>query len=157
MYSIVDPASATDYTASSGTLNFSQEFGSTFRGTSQPATAFNSVGNGRVFFIGTRFNAPGSTCVSSFDSILYALTALNGDAAYDFNNDGSEDLSTLITGTRVTGVQTQGGQLIMGGSGGLGATPQASVNDPSAPPPSAPSPAVITTTALIVGGNTCWQ
>jgi hypothetical protein len=155
MFGIEDPASATDYDAESGTTNFELEFGSTFRGTVQPATAFNEVGNGRVFFIGTRFNAPGAICVSSFDSILYALGALSGDAVYDFNSDGTADLSTLVEGTRITGIQTQGGELIMGGSGGLGSSPQASVNSPTAPSPSAPTPASVTTTSLIMGGNVC--
>ena len=65
-----------------------------FRGTVQPATAFSetAAGKGRVFFGGTRFNRPASTyappvppfpCRSSFDSILYALGAQSGLAAYN--------------------------------------------------------------------------
>jgi hypothetical protein len=65
-----------------------------FRGTVQPATAYSETdpGAGRVFFGGTRFNPPASPyappvppypCRSSFDSILYALGAQSGLAAYD--------------------------------------------------------------------------
>jgi hypothetical protein len=54
------------------------------------STASTTVG--RVFFGGTRFNRPSSTfappvppfpCRSSFDSIIYALGAQSGLAAYD--------------------------------------------------------------------------
>jgi hypothetical protein len=65
-----------------------------FRGTVQPSTAYSDTmaGAGRVFFGGTRFNGPNSTfappvppfpCRSSFDSIIYALGAQSGLAAYN--------------------------------------------------------------------------
>ncbi|HET9316253.1 MAG TPA: hypothetical protein VFQ51_11735, partial [Vicinamibacteria bacterium] len=61
---------------------FTKTFIDRFRGTAQPATAFTDDDLGRVFFVGTRFNPPGSTfapppppCRSSFDSILFALGA----------------------------------------------------------------------------------
>jgi hypothetical protein len=73
---------------------FTITFESGFKGTVQPATAYSetSAGLGRVFFGGTRFNAPNTPnappvppypCRSSFDSILYAVGAETGLAAYD--------------------------------------------------------------------------
>lgn len=62
-----------------------------FRGTAQPATAFNASGLGRVFFIGTVFKP----CVDPpFESILYAVTAATGDATYDLTN--GDDRSVRI-------------------------------------------------------------
>jgi hypothetical protein len=85
-----------------------------FRGTIQPATAFecSSISSGtcqdplgRVFFAGTRLNLPNTVfapptplacglgdypCRSSFDSIIYALGAKTGLAAYDLNAAGDD-------------------------------------------------------------------
>jgi hypothetical protein len=85
-----------------------------FRGTIQPATAFEcsniTTGTcqdpvGRVFFGGTRLNLPNTVfapptplacgigsypCRSSFDSIIYALGAKTGLAAYDLNASGDD-------------------------------------------------------------------
>jgi hypothetical protein len=85
-----------------------------FRGTIQPATAFEcssiTTGTcndplGRVFFAGTRLNLPNTVfapptplacglgdypCRSSFDSIIYALGAKTGLAAYDLNAAGDD-------------------------------------------------------------------
>jgi hypothetical protein len=59
-----------------------------YRGTVQPTTAFNANGLGRVFFTGTRFNPPGASCVSTFSSIIFAVTAGTAQAAYDLNAVG---------------------------------------------------------------------
>src|SRR5262249_44655841 len=45
-----------------------------YRGTVQPSTAFNANQLGRVFFTGTRFNPPGANCISTFSSIIFAVT-----------------------------------------------------------------------------------
>jgi hypothetical protein len=86
---------------------FAREFETSFRGTVQPATIFQDPQEtkGAVFFVGTRFNAPGTQfappksatnpCRSSFDSIFYALGAFSGNAAYDLNS-GSEDDAYVI-------------------------------------------------------------
>ncbi|MGE0456185.1 MAG: hypothetical protein AB7O37_22445 [Vicinamibacteria bacterium] len=80
--------------ASPAVFLFSQEFDTNFRGTLQPATAFTTDQLARVFFGGTRFNEPGSLfapvpypCRSSFDSVIYAVGAETGGAAYDFGGD----------------------------------------------------------------------
>jgi hypothetical protein len=100
-----------------------------FRGTSQPATAFNEEGKGRVFFVGTQFNPVNVACISSFDSILFALTAGTGAAAYDLGlSPGVGAAYTTFTGEKVTGVQVVGGQLAL----------DQGINVGSAPPPPAP-------------------
>jgi len=81
---------------------------SVFRGDVQPATAFdnaNGVQRGVVFFAGNRLNLPNSAfapptpfkyctgqypCRSSYDSIVYALGASSGQAAYNLGgSDGA--------------------------------------------------------------------
>jgi hypothetical protein len=108
------------------------DFPSGFRGTVQPATVFNANGKPRVFFAGTRFNPTGSDCVSSFDSVIFALEGATGLAAYDLNSSG-DDSSVTITNQRVNAVRTSGGQLVT--DFGLGA---------QVPPPP-PAPPVVTT------------
>jgi hypothetical protein len=90
-----------------------------FRGTVQPATVYSdktdSTGKvlGRVFFAGTRFNAPNSAfapptppypCRSSFDSILYALGAETGLAAY---NLASNEDHVIFEDSRIAAISTQ--------------------------------------------------
>jgi hypothetical protein len=113
---------------------FTLDFPNGFRGTVQPATSFNADGSGRVFFAGTRFNPvstpnapPPPPCVSSFDSILFAVGAESGGAAYDLNSVG-DDRSVQVTGQRIQAVRVSGGQLVV--DTGLGAQ--------NAPPPPAP-------------------
>jgi hypothetical protein len=97
--------------------DFVIEFQTGFRGTVQPATAYSDASSttvlGRVFFAGTRFNAPNSAyappvppypCRSSFDSILYALGAESGLAAYDlaYGND-----YVIFQDSRIAAISTQ--------------------------------------------------
>ncbi len=88
-----------------------------FRGTAQPATAFTSDTPPRavVFFVGTRFNPPGSAfapvpppypCSSTFDSILYALGSRSGQAAYDLNSAG-DDAYSIYRDSRIVALTTQ--------------------------------------------------
>jgi hypothetical protein len=92
-----------------------------FRGTIQPATAFEDVGGtfeGRVFYGGTRLNLPNTVfapltplacgqgdypCRSSFDSILYALGAKTGLAAYDLNASG-DDAYRIFRDNRIAAI-----------------------------------------------------
>jgi hypothetical protein len=106
---------------------FPIDFPVNFRGTVQPATAFNAGGFGRVFFAGTKFNPAGTSCASSFDSVVSALEAATGGAAYDLNASG-DDRSVLLTGQRVNAIQVVGGKLVV--DMGLGAQ--------NPPPPPAP-------------------
>lgn len=126
------------------------------RGTVQPATAFNDQGQGRVFFVGTRFNFTDITCISSFDTFLFGLGAVSGSAVYDFNNDGTLDLSTIIQGVRATVLQTAGGQVLIGDSGGIGRAP--SPPPPPASPfpsPAAAQPSQVLTTDMKPGSPVC--
>jgi hypothetical protein len=117
-----------------------------YRGTTQPATAFGDLDGtlGRVFFAGTRYNLPGTAnapapppCRSSFDSIVFAVGAETGLAAYDLNAAG-DDRYAEIPGQRVQAVRVSGGRLVI--DTGLGAQ---QAPPPPAPPeeqPDAPSP-----------------
>jgi hypothetical protein len=125
-----------------------------YRGTSQPVTAYNAQGQPRVFFAATRFNPAGaSSCLSSFDTIFFALGAVSGDAVYDFNADGTSDLYVEFANMRTTGLQTIGGSVYMGESGALGARPQPTPNPSPTPTPTPPTPPYIITMAQRSGGG----
>ena len=106
-----------------------------FRGTVQPATAFQcgdvtvdeTTGQvqcndkvGRVFFAGTRLSPPNTTfspptplacgtgyypCRSQFDSIIYALGAETGSAAFDLNAGTDEDAYRVFRDSRLSAIQ----------------------------------------------------
>lgn len=101
-----------------------------FRGTVQPAAAFecpSGVGNcspilGRVFLAGTRLSEPNTRyapptpfacggpfypCRSQFDSIIYALGATTGLAAYDMNASG-DDAYRIFRDSRIVAIGMQG-------------------------------------------------
>ena len=87
-----------------------------------------------MFFAGTRFNPPGTPnaptpppCVSSFDSVLFAVGAESGGAAYDLNAAG-DDRSIQLNRQRIQAVRVSGGRLVV--DTGLSAQ--------NAPPPPAP-------------------
>ena len=128
-----------------------------YRGTVQPATAFNAEGFARVFYLGTRYSGVTPDCLSRFDSILFGILGVSGGAAYDFNNDGSADLSVVITGDKATGLQAVGGQLLIGDSGGLGDPPGGPEPPPIQPSPKPPEPAEVVTNAVSAGSPVCRQ
>jgi hypothetical protein len=101
-----------------------------FRGTAQPATAFNASGFGRVFYIATKFT-PGASnnCKPEFNSALFALGAVTGQAAYALG--GGHDEYALLSGQKVNAVRGASGQLVLD-KGVLGAAP------PALPPAPAP-------------------
>jgi hypothetical protein len=113
------------------------DFPQGFRGTVQPATAFNANGKGRVFFAGTKFNPAGSSCASSFDSIIFALEAATGGAAFDLNASG-DDRSVTLTNQRINAVQVVAGKLVV--DMGLGAQNPPPPPTPPATAPPAPGP-----------------
>jgi hypothetical protein len=126
MWALEDQQSDTDITTDQAVTAFTRDFAGNvgtppssidgFRGTAQPATAFNDQGLGRVFFIGTKFNPPGANCVSSFDSVLFALGAVSGAAVYDLDASGTVgtgDEAVKITGQRVGAVRGARGQLVL--------------------------------------------
>ena len=103
---------------------FAKEFPALYRGTTQAATAFAEGGFGRVFIAGTRFNPPGTTnapppppCRSSFDSILFALGAASGNAAFDLNDGNDEYVE--YRDEKVMSVQAVRGHVVV--DRGLGA------------------------------------
>jgi hypothetical protein len=114
-----------------------------FRGTAQPATAFNATGLGRVFFIGTKFSdhdVQGSDCKSRFDSVLFAVGAVSGNAVYDLDNSGSitaADQSFMVSG-KINAIRGSMGQIILD-KGDIDSTGTAGVA-PQAPPAPAAAP-----------------
>ena len=100
-----------------GVIQWPVLFQPLFRGTAQPSTAYSddttsSTGTilGRVFFAGTRFNAPNTQyapvvppypCRSSFDTILYGLAAKSGLPAYSIG------AYAIFQGSRVVAVSTE--------------------------------------------------
>lgn len=112
---------------------FTKDFPNLYRGTSQPATAFTREELGRVFFGGTRFNPAGTVnapppppCRSSFSSIVFALGAATGNAAYDLNTSGTDEYMEYVD-EKIMSTQVVRGQLIV--DRGLGAE-----IDPTPPP-----------------------
>ena len=125
------------------------DFPQNFRGTVQPATAFNINGFARVFYAGTRFNPAGNQCASSFDSVISALQAATGGAAYDLVSGAGDDRFLTITGQRVNAVQVVGGQLVV--DMGLGAQNPPPAPAPPATAPPAPGPANVSMVANVPG------
>src|SRR6185295_1268701 len=111
--------------------------------------AFNATGKGRVFYAGTKFNPAGTQCASTFDSIIFALQASNGAAAYDLNSAG-DDRSITLTNQRVNAVQVVGGKLVV--DMGLGAqNPPPPPTPPVTMPPAAGSTANVSMVANVGG------
>ncbi len=114
-----------------------------FRGTTQPATAFNATELGRVFFVGTKFtdrNVAGGDCASRFDSVLFALGAVSGGAVFDLDSSGtvtSGDKSIMVSG-KVNAIRGSMGQIVLD-KGDVG-TAAGGVMAPPAPPAPAPAP-----------------
>jgi hypothetical protein len=143
LYGLRDEDLASDPSGSDGVngparVLFSIDLPDGFRGNVQPATSFTNTNPpaGRVFFAATRFNLPGTPnapppppCRSSFDSLLGAVGAETGQAAYDLNSSG-DDRFLQINQQRIQAVRVSGGQLVV--DMGLGAQ-----NPP--PPPAPPS------------------
>lgn len=150
-----------------------------FRGTAQPTTGFEcgsivtdpATGSqkcvdilGRVFFAGTRLSLPNTKyapptplacgtgqypCRSQFDSILYALGAKTGNAAYDLNAAG-DDAYRVFRDSRITAIQMQadpdpvsGGTTFVADEGQIKGTP-------APPPPPGVPPTANTSTANVV-------
>ena len=97
---------------------------------------FNDTGSGRVFYAGTALVDGGATCIFRFDTFLFALGALNGGAVYDFNSDSVADLGTVLQGTKTSGIQATGGQVLLSDSGEIG-------RPPAPPPPPGVPPAPV--------------
>jgi hypothetical protein len=145
-----------------------------FRGTVQPATTFElcspasptcTLALGRVFFGGTRLNLPGTAyapptpiacgdgtypCRSSFDSIVYALGAETGVAAYDINASG-DDAYRIYRDQRISAISMAGDPAQGGGSRLLVDEGQLSGAAPVAPPaPGVPPQSVQSGSASVI-------
>ena len=137
-----------------------------FRGTVQPATAYSETAStgtavvGRVFIGGTRFNGPNSIfappvppfpCRSSFDSILYALGAQSGLAAYNL----AYGTYQIFQDSRIVAISTQAapGASLLAKDEGLSKTGQ----PVQPPPPMGLSPSTQATQNIIMAPPTVGQ
>ncbi len=144
-----------------------------FRGTIQPATAFecsaivtgdcqNPVG--RVFFGGTRLSLPNTVfapptplacgtgdypCRSSFDSIIYALGAKTGLAAYDLNSSG-DDAYRIFRDNRISAIGMQADPDPASGGSSFNTDEGEMKGTPKPPPPPGVPPTATTATANVV-------
>ena len=90
-----------------------------YRGTAQPATAFNATGVGRVFFTGVKFfdqDVTTGNCKSGFDSVLFAVGAVTGSAVYDLDSNGSVtsgDRAVVLANTKVNAIRGSMGQIVL--------------------------------------------
>jgi hypothetical protein len=146
-----DPDS-TDLVTGPITVLFVKDLPNLYRGNVQPATAFTTDGSGRVFFAGSRLIPPGTQfapppppCRSSFDSILYAVGAATGNAAYDLNATGQDEYVEYQS-QKIQAVQVKGGIVVV--DRGLGAEVP--------PPPPAPPDVLVppTSGSVYMGLNT---
>jgi hypothetical protein len=149
IYGIQDPQGDAGNSLLAGTLAFTEQYPDLFRNRTQPAVAFNADGNGRVFFVGQRFNALNADCISSFDTLLFALGAETGAYIYDFDSGGA-DPYTIKTGMPPGAVSVQGGKVEVPALGG----------NPSPTPFTKPSPAPpdqpqIVTHSQTIGSPVC--
>ena len=140
---------ATDKVAGPVRVLFVKDLPNLYRGNVQPATAFTGIGEGRVFFAGSRFNPPGTQfapppppCRSSFDSILFALGAGSGNAAYDLNGTGQDEY-VEYSSQKVNAIQVKSGILVV--DRGLGA-------EVPPPPPAPPEILTAPTTGSVYAG-----
>lgn len=145
-----------------------------FRGTVQPASAFECNGIsagvcgapiiGRVFFAGTRLSLPNTKyapitplacgsgtypCRSQFDSIIYALGAETGQAAYDLNSAG-DDAYRIFRDSRIAAITVQADP--DPGRGGSSFAPDEGLmkGTPKPPPPPGVPPTATTATANVL-------
>lgn len=164
-YGVKDPLPETTYTPPPlGTLISGFPFNldtvppsaQRIRGTVQPATFFNESGKPRVFFAGTRFIPAGvGSCLSSFDTILFAVSGNTAGAVYDFTGDNVADLYTVLQGNRTTGITSGGGSVVLGESGALASAPTPTPNPSPTPTPGPPKPPTILSTNLRTNSPVC--
>jgi hypothetical protein len=143
-------------TSTTGTIDFPERF----RGSTQPLVANVGTGDANiVFFIGTQFDPAGTSpdatqdkCVSSFDSILFAVGAVSGNAAYDLQTGATDDRSAIWRGQKVQNLTARGGKVVLDTGLQAGSAP---------PPPPPPAPqsnsafASVSTTATRYGSPVC--
>jgi hypothetical protein len=156
MFAFNDPGGDTSF-VTPGTTQFTQDFPSPFRGTVQPATVFNDTGSGRVFFAGTALVDGGQTCIFRFDTFLFALGALSGSAVYDFDTNGIADLGTTLQGTKTSGIQVVGGQMLLSDSGEIGRPPTPPPPPGVPPAPAQATPPYVNTTRMSPDSSVCRQ
>jgi hypothetical protein len=148
-----------------------------FRGTIQPTSALECSGalSGseckppnvlleRVFFGGTRLSLPNTKfapptplscgtgsypCRSQFDSVLYALGVVSGQAAYDLNSTG-DDAYRIFRDSRIAAISFQGDPDPNRGGSSFTADEGLMKGTPKPPPPAGIPPTATSATANVV-------
>ena len=146
-----------------------------FRGTVQPAGAFECSGTitggkcvgtvlWRVFFAGTRLSLPNTVfapptplacgsgqypCRSQFDSIIYALGVVSGQAAYDLNAAG-DDAYRVFRDSRIAAITMQADPNPASGGSSFAPDEGLMKGVPKPPPPKGVPPTASTSTANVV-------
>jgi hypothetical protein len=152
-----DGAAITELFTPPGPIVFPERF----RGSTQPLVAKVDQASGDaniVFFIGTQFDPAGTSpdptadpCISSFDTILFAVKAFSGNAAFDLSSAG-DDRSAIWRGQKVQNITSRGGKVVLDTGLNAGTAP------PPPPPPAPQSnnalPSVFTT-ATRYGSPVC--
>jgi len=146
-----------DSVGTTGTIPFPERF----RGSTQPLVAAvdsANVNSNVVFFIGTQFNPAGTSttstepCISSFDSILFAVNASSGNAAYDLQTGAADDRSAVWRGQKVQNITSRNDKVVLDTGLNAGGAP---------PPPPPPTPqnssqgASVFTNAVRYGSPVC--
>jgi hypothetical protein len=126
-----------------------------FRGTTQPAVAFNFNGQPRVFFAGTRFNPPTTACLSSFDTIIVAVSGKDGTAVYDMSGDGTADLYTILENNKSPGIAVVGAELVVSESGSLRSAPTPTPDPNPTPTPTPPAPPYVKVNSMTFNSAVC--
>ncbi len=148
-----------------------------FRGTIQPTSALECSGAlvgseckppdvllQRVFYGGTRLSLPNTKfapptplscgtgsypCRSQFDSVLYALGVVSGQAAYDLNSAG-DDAYRIFRDSRIAAISFQGDPDPNRGGSSFTADEGLMKGTPKPPPPAGIPPTATSATANVV-------
>jgi len=126
---------------------FTQNFPTGYRGTVQPAGGFIDQLTPVIFYAGVRFTG---ACVSSFDSILYALKGLTAsgtpEAAFDLDGATGDDPFIEIIGNKINAIRVSGEGTLVVDQGLNAQTP------PPAPGPAVPAEVVSSSSSLVTMG-----
>ena len=113
-----------------------------------------------ALFVATRFNPPVASCVSSFDTAIFAPNAANGAAAvYDLTAGGSLDISRIFTGVKAVGDIK--GSFSAANPPGLANIDQGTPTGGTAPPPATTpaatsgGPTPVSTSLVVPGSSVC--
>ena len=101
--------------------------------------------------MGQRFNPVSANCISSFDTLLFALGAETGAYVYDFHDSGTAGPGTISFGKAPGGLSVRRGRVEVPALG-LAASPVPFTTSSPALPPDQPS---VVTYSQTIGSPVC--